>query len=143
VVAVHGKIRWADGADDAGDNFVTRAELMAYLRLEAPACTAVSMYHGLRQSRRVVGLAIAPRLCTDRHVPEPLSGEFLSGHACRRGAAPCHAPDLPLGGPPGQRPLFVVMGTQPDARGIGRSQCLRTLAEVVGGAVEVSAAEPA
>ncbi len=139
----NGKVRWADGADDLDDSFVTRAELMAYLEMEAPSCAAVSLYPW------------APTVRDAWSGWQPPAGYVPAGAALNRfleSFCPATPRDASLlramfltyvwGGLPGQRPLFVVTGARPDARGIGRTQCLRTLADVVGGAVEVSAAEP-
>jgi hypothetical protein len=138
-----GQVRWAVGSDDGDTNLVTRAELDAYLRMNAHPCSAIGLYPW-----------------------EPAVADAWQGWRSPRGYAPTGAflsrllvrfcPATPMdasllramlltfvwGGSPGQRPLFVVTGDRPEARGIGRTQCLRLLAEVVGGALEVSAAEP-
>lgn len=138
-----GAIRWAAGSDDGDLDFVTRGELMACLRMEAPACTAVSLYPWE---------PAVPEACTAWQPPEGYAptGAFLD--RLLKSFCPATPLDASMlramvltyvwGGMPGQRPVFALTGLGADARGVGRTQCVRLLAELVGGALEVSAAEP-
>ena len=138
-----GSIRWASGSDDREIDFVTRAELTAHLRMAAPCCSMVSSYPWE---------PLVPGTHSTWRVPKTYqpAGAFLDRLLAR--FCPATPMDASLlramfltfvwGGLPGQRPLFILTGDRADTRGIGRTQCLRLLAEAVGGTQEVSAAEP-
>lgn len=137
-----GPVRWQDGVDAKGVNFVSRGELLAHLASVASVCETVSPYPW----EPAVSLGPA---CWTMPAGYESRGEYLDRFlGLFSPATPLDASLLRAmlltfvwGGLPGQRPLFVLLPMESSAGASGRTQCLRLLAEVVGGAVEISAAE--
>lgn len=130
-----GSIRWANGSDHQGVNFVSKAELFAHLRACAPAYDAVSAFP-LQPTRPDTYSSWRPPA---DYVP---TGQHLDALLARFNpstpidAALIRAMFLTFiwGGSPGQRPLFVITGDDNSQQEIGKTIFVSMLAAAVGGA---------